>query len=150
MESTGPYWKPVFNVLEEGGLEVVLANPQQVKNLRGHKTDMKDCWWLAHLLRHGMIRPSYIPSRRIRELRDLTRYRAVLVDERTREKSRLEKELEDAGIKLSLVASDPLGVSGRAMLEALIAGQRDPKILAQNLVDQCAEQAPRSAQDHDN
>lgn len=131
MEATGDYWRAPYYVLEGAFSELILANARQVKAIAGRKTDVSDSVWQCQLLECGLIRSSFVPPEPIRQLRDLTRYRAVLVDERTREKSRLEKELEDAGIKLSLVASDPLGVSGRAMLEALIAGQRDPKILAQ-------------------
>jgi transposase len=123
MESTGAYWEPVYNVLEDG-LEVRLANPQEVKNRRGHKTDKKDAWWLAHLFRHGMIRPSYIPPRPVRELRLLTRRRREVIRSAAQEKNRLLKLLEQANIKLGGVLSDVFGASGEAMLEALIVQQQ--------------------------
>jgi transposase len=119
MESTGSYWKPVMNILEQS-VRVWIAQPQAVKNLRGHKTDMKDSHWLAHLLRHGMIRPSFIPPRSIRELRDLTRRRKKVLGAAASEKNRVMKVLEDANVKLSSVLSDVFGVSGQLMLEALL------------------------------
>jgi transposase len=131
MESTGPYWRPIFNILEEAGLKVTLANPQQVKNLRGHKTDMKDCQWLAHLLRHGMIRPSYIPSPPIRELRELTRRRKQLIRNAAMERNRVQKVLEEANIKLGNVLSDVFGASGQDMLLALVQGQTTAEQMAQ-------------------
>ena len=129
MESTGSYWKPVFNVLE-GSVQVYLANPQEVKNRRGHKTDDKDGWWLAHLLRHAMIHPSFIPPRPIRELRDLTRRRKRLLSAATSEKNRVQKVLEDANVKLGSVLSDVFGVSGQLMLEELLKGQAAPEQVA--------------------
>jgi transposase len=132
MEATSDYWKPVFYLLEAEGFECWLLNAKHVKNVPGRpKTDKLDAVWLAKVVERGMCRPSFVPPQPIRRLRDLTRYRRTLVRDRTREKQRLEKLLEDAQIKLSTVASDILGVSGRAMLEALIAGERDPKVLAQ-------------------
>ena len=122
MESTGSYWKPVFNVLEESVL-VYLANSQQVKNRRGHKTDKKDGWWLAHLLRHAMIRPSFVPFRGLRELRDLTRRRKKMIGNATSEKNRVDKVLQDANVKLSDALSNIFGVSGQLMLEALLDGK---------------------------
>jgi transposase len=119
MESTGSYWKPVFNILE-GQLKVTLANPEQVKALRGKKTDRKDCRWLAGLLRHGLVQPSFIPPRDIRELRDLTRRRRTLLQNGTQERNRVQKVLEDANIKIGNVLSDVFGTSGQAMLEALL------------------------------
>jgi transposase len=130
MESTGSYWKPVFNVLE-GSLKVCLANPQEVKNRKGHKTDDKDGWWLAHLLRHAMIYPSFIPPRAIRELRDLTRRRKRLLSDATAEKNRVQKVLEDANVKLGNVLTDVFGVSGQLMLEALLEGKAQPAEIAQ-------------------
>jgi len=121
MESTGSYWKPVFNILEDN-VEVVLANAYDVQNRRGHKTDPNDSRWLAHLLRHGMIRPSFIPERAVRELRDLTRRRRQLVGEKARERNRIQKILEDANIKLGDVLSDVFGLSGRLMIDALVEG----------------------------
>lgn len=143
MESTGPYWRPVFNVLEEAGLEVVLANPQQVKNLRGHKTDMKDCWWVAHLLRHGMIRPSYIPSRTIREMRDLTRRRKQLIRNGAMERNRVQKVLEEANIKIGSVLSDVFGASGQDMLLALVEGRATAKQIAQLAKRQARKKIPQ-------
>jgi transposase len=129
MESTGSYWKPVFNVLEDS-VQVLLANAQQVKTRKGHKTDDKDGWWLAHLLRHAMIYPSFIPPRPIRELRDLTRRRKRLLSNATAEKNRIQKILEDANVKLGNVLSDVFGVSGQLMLDALLAGQSAPDEIA--------------------
>jgi transposase len=130
MESTGSYWKPVFNILEES-LTVYLANPHQVKPRKGHKTDNKDGHWLAHLLRHAMIQPSFIPPRPIRELRDLTRRRKRLLGAATAEKNRVSKVLEDANVKLGNVLSDVFGVSGQLMLDALLEGQSGPEEIAQ-------------------
>ena len=130
MEATGDYWKPFYYLLEDAGFEVVLVNARQVKNLPGRKTDVADATWLAQLGAHGLVRASFVPPEPIRQLRDLTRTRTAITRERGREVQRLEKLLEDAGIKLSAVASDIMGVSGRAMLEALIAGDRDPAVLA--------------------
>lgn len=129
MESTGSYWKPVFNVLEDA-VTVYLANPQEVKSRRGHKTDNQDGWWLAHLLRHAMIHPSFIPPRPIRELRDLTRRRKRLLGAATSEKNRAQKILEDANVKLGNVLSDIFGVSGQLMLEALLQGKAGPAEIA--------------------
>ena len=122
MESTGSYWKPVYNVLEMA-LTVYLANPQEVKNRKGHKTDDKDGWWLSHLLRHAMIRPSLIPSRGIRELRDLTRRRKRMLGTATARKNRIQKVLEDANVKLGSVLTDVFGVSGQLILDALLKGE---------------------------
>lgn len=129
MESSGVYWKPVYYVLEDD-FELLLVNAQHVKNLPGRKTDMKDAEWLCQLLECGLLRASFVPPREFRELRDLTRYRKSLIAERQREANRLHKLLEDAGVKLSCVATNVLGISGRAMLEALISGTRDPEVLA--------------------
>jgi len=126
MEATGDYWKPFYYLLEDlPGAEVVLVNARHVKNLPGRKTDVADATWLAQLGAHGLVRASFVPPEPIRQLRDLTRTRTAITRERSREIQRLEKLLEDAGIKLSSVASDLVGVSGRAMIEALIAGNRD-------------------------
>lgn len=130
MEATGDYWKPVFYLLEDS-LECWLLNARHMRTVPGRKTDVKDAEWICQLIEHGLVRPSFVPPPPIRRLRDLTRYRSVVVAERGREVQRLEKTLEDAGIKLSSVASDIVGASGRAMLEALIAGERDPSRLAQ-------------------
>jgi transposase len=130
MEATGDYWKPFYYLLEDAGFEVLLVNARHVKNLPGRKTDVADATWLAQLGAHGLVRGSFVPPGPVRQLRDLTRARTAITRERGREAQRLEKLLEDAGIKLSAVASGILGVSGRAMLEALIAGDRDPAALA--------------------
>lgn len=129
MESTGDYWKPIFNVLE-ANFEVILVNAQHVKRVPGRKTDVQDAEWLADLLQHGLLKASFIPPAPQRDLRDLTRYRTTLVQERSRVVNRVQKLLEGANIKLSSVASNTLGVSGRAMLEALIEGQKDASQLA--------------------
>lgn len=130
MEATGDYWKPFCYLLEDAGFEVLLVNARQVKNLPGRKSDVSDATWLAQLGAHGLVRGSFVPPEPIRQLRDLTRARTAITRERGREIQRLEKLLEDAGIKLSSVASEITGVSGRAMLEAMIAGERDPDVLA--------------------
>ncbi len=130
MEATGDYWKPFYYLLEDAGFELMLVNARHVKNLPGRKTDVADATWLAQLGAHGLVRGSFVPPEPIRQLRDLTRARTAITRERSREAQRLEKLLEDAGIKLSAVASDILGVSGRLMLEAFIAGDRDPAALA--------------------
>ena len=132
MEATGVYWKPVWHVLEAvPEWELLLANAHAVKNLPGRKTDVGDAEWLAQLCECGLLRPSFVPPPVIAELRDLTRYRKKLIEERTRETQRIQKLLEDAGIKLDSVVSDILGVSARQMLEALIAGVRDLDALAE-------------------
>jgi transposase len=131
MEATGDYWKPFYYLLEDAGFELLLVNARQVKTLPGRKTDVSDATWLAQLGAHGLVKGSFVPPEPIRQLRDLTRARTAITRERGREAQRLEKLLEDAGIKLSAVASDILGVSGRAMLEALIAGDRDAVGLAE-------------------
>ncbi|MDQ7906809.1 IS110 family transposase [Phytohabitans sp. ZYX-F-186] len=132
MEATSDYWKPPFYLLEAAGFEVWLVNARDVKHLPGRpKTDKLDAVWLCKVAERDMIRPSFVPPAPIRQLRDLTRYRIDLVGDRGRAKNRVEKLLEDAQIKLSVVASDIFGVSGRAMMQALIAGERDPKTLAQ-------------------
>lgn len=130
MEATSDYWKPFYYLLEDGPFEVMLVNARHVKNLPGRKTDVSDAAWLAQLGAHGLVRGSFVPPEPVRQLRDLTRTRTTITRERAREIQRLEKLLEDAGIKLAAVASDISGVSGRAMLEALIAGERDPAVLA--------------------
>jgi len=131
MEATSDYWKPFYYLLEDlPGVEVMLVNARHVKNLPGRKTDVADATWLAQLGAHGLVRASFVPPAPIRVLRDLTRARTAITRERGRQVQRLEKLLEDAGIKLSAVASDITGVSGRLMLAALIDGQRDPSVLA--------------------
>lgn len=130
MESTGVFWKPLWNILE-GRFRLVLANPRELKQVPGRKSDVKDAQWIAHLLACGLLTPSFVPERAQRELRDLTRYRATLLDERTRVVNRIHKLLEDANLKLASVATDVLGASGRDMLAALVAGVTDPEKLAE-------------------
>jgi transposase len=129
IESTGVYWKPVWNVLE-GQFTIILANAQHIKNVPGRKTDANDSEWIGDLVQHGLLRSSYVPSEIIRDLRDLTRGRARLSQEASRIASRIQKVLEDANIKLSSVASNTLGKSGRAMLDAIVGGEIDPERLA--------------------
>jgi transposase len=145
MESTGVYWKPVFNLLE-GRFTVYLVNAQHIKQVPGRKTDMKDCEWIAQLLQCGLLRPSYIPALVIRQLRDLTRQRSQLVAEQTAVANRIQKVLEDANIKLSAVATDILGASGRAMLAAMIVGQTDPKVMAELARGRLREKIPQLCQ----
>ena len=130
MESTGVYWKPVWNILEPAGFELLLANAHEVKIVPGRKTDQKDCQWIADLHMHGLLRNSFVPPRAIRDLRDLTRTRAILTQEHTSICNRIQKVLEDANIKLRSVASDVFGASGRAMLRALMKDEKDPEALA--------------------
>jgi len=130
MEATGVYWKPVWNILEEE-FELLLVNPQHLKSIPGKKTDFKDGERIADLLQHGLLRGSFVPPKPIRELRDLTRARASFAQERSRIINRIEKTLEDPNLKLGVVASDVVGVSGRAMLEAIIEGEQDPVKLAE-------------------
>ena len=130
MESTGVYWKPVYNLLEEE-FTVMVVNARHMRAVPGRKTGVKDAQWIADLLQHGLLQASFIPDRPQRELRELTRYRRSLIEERSREANRIQKLLEGANIKLSSVATDVLGVSGRAMLAALAAGEEDPERLAQ-------------------
>ena len=129
MEATGVYWKPVYYVLEDG-FRVILVNPAEIKRMPGRKTDVSDCAWLAQLLENGMLRPSFIPPREIRELRDLVRYRVSLKHDHTRIANRLHKVLQDADLKLSSVMSDILGVSGRQILSQLAKGNCNPVALA--------------------
>jgi transposase len=130
LESTGVYWKPVWNILAEQ-FEVLLVNAQHIKAVPGRKTDQKDSEWIADLLQHGLLRGSFVPPRPTRELRDLTRYRVSLAQEINRIANRIQKVLEDANIKLASVATDALGASGRAILEAMLAGEQDPTRLAE-------------------
>ena len=130
MESTGSYWKPVFNILETA-LKIILANPEQVKALRGKKTDPNDSRWLASLLRHGLVQGSFIPPRDIRELRDLTRRRRTLMGEGAAERNRVQKVLEDANVKLGNVLTDLFGMSGQAMLEALLKNKHSAAEIAE-------------------
>jgi len=131
MESTGVYWRPIYNVLEDAGdLELLVVNAQHIKAVPGRKTDVKDSEWICDLLRHGLLKASFIPSREQRERRDLVRYRTTLIRERADEVNRVQKMLETANIKLSSVATDIMGKSGRQMLEAMVAGVDDPAALA--------------------
>ena len=130
MEATGVYWKPVMWVLEDD-IECWLLTARHMRNVPGRKTDMADAEWICRLMEHGLVRASFVPPKPIRELRDLTRFRKTRIEERTREAQRLDKILQDAGVKLSSVASDVLGRSGRDMLDALVAGTRDPEVLAE-------------------
>jgi transposase len=130
MESTSSYWKPVFYLLEDR-FECWLLNARHMRAVPGRKTDMADAQWICELTAHGLVRPSFVPPQPIRRLRDLTRRRAVLTAERGREKQRMEKLLEDAGVKLSVVVTDLFGVSARNMINALVAGERDPQVLAE-------------------
>ncbi len=129
MEATGVYWKPVYNVLE-GTLAVIVVNAEHIKAVPGRKTDVKDAEWIAQLLRHGLVRPSFIPDRAQRELRELTRFRTALIQDRGRAVNRLQKTLEGANIKLAAVLTDILGVSGQRILDALLRGEDDPSTLA--------------------
>lgn len=129
MESTGSYWKPVYNLLE-AVLEVYVVNAQHVKTVPGRKTDVKDAEWIADLLQHGLLQPSFIPDKPLRELRELVRYRKSLTQQRVAEVNRVQKVLEGANIKLASVATDIMGVSGRAILSAIVAGQADPQAIA--------------------
>ena len=142
MESTGVYWKPIWNLLE-GQVELVLVNARHVKAVPGRKTDVRDCEWLADLLRHGLLSGSFVPDRPQRELRELTRYRTSLVRERTAATNRLQKTLEGANIKLASVATDILGKSGRDILVALVAGQTDAAELAQLAQGRLREKLPQ-------
>jgi transposase len=130
MEATGVYWKPVWAILEDD-FELLLVNARHVKQVPGRKTDVTDAAWIAQLLEAGLLRPGFVPPKPIRALRNLTRYRKTQIEERQREANRLHKILEDTGIKLDCVASDILGASGRAMLDALVSGTTDPVVLAE-------------------
>lgn len=145
MESTGVYWKPLYNLLEDR-FTLLLVNAQHVKAVPGRKSDVRDCEWLADLLRHGLLRASFVPDQPQRELRELTRYRTSLVRARAAEVNRLQKTLEGANIKLAAVASDVLGVSGRAMLDALVAGTTDPVVLADLAQKRLREKIPQLVQ----
>jgi transposase len=145
MESTGVYWKPLWNLLEDG-FELLLVNPRDIKAVPGRKTDVTDAEWIADLLRHGLLRASYVPNRPQRELRELTRYRTSLVRERTAAANRLQKTLEGANIKLASVATDILGKSGREILAALVAGETNGAALAQLAQGRLREKLPQLEQ----
>ena len=131
MESTASFWKPIYNLLELEDIQTLVVNAKSIKNVPGRKTDVKDAEWITNLLRHGLLQGSFIPNRDQRELRELIRYRRSLIDERAREVNRVQKVLEGANIKLSSVASDVLGKSGRAMIEAMITGEENPELLSE-------------------
>jgi transposase len=141
MEATGVYWKPIYYVLEDA-LECWLLNARHLRNVPGRKTDMQDAVWIAQLVEHGLVKPSFVPPQPIRELRNLARYRKAQIEERTRESQRLDKILQDAGIKLSSVASDIRGVSGRTILAALVAGETDGRQLAELAKGQLRRKLP--------
>jgi transposase len=141
MESTGVYWKPLYNLLE-ASFTLLLVNAAHIKQVPGRKSDVRDCEWIADLLRHGLLKGSFVPDRQQRELRELTRYRTALVRERAAEQNRLHKTLEGANIKLAAVATDLLGVSARQMLSALCAGQTDAQAMAQLAQGRLREKIP--------
>ena len=141
LESTGVYWKPVYDVLEDA-FELLLVHMRELKHVPGKKTDVKDSDWLAQLLECGLLRRSFVPPPPIRELRDITRYRVQQTRERSREVNRLQKVLEDAGVKLTSVLTDIMGASGRAMVEALVAGTTDPRVLAELARGQLRKKLP--------
>jgi len=145
LESTGEYWKPIYNLLE-GTLTVWLLNAQHIKAVPGRKTDVKDAQWIAELLRHGLVRPSFIPPPPQRELRDLTRYRTTFVRERATLVNRVQKVLESTNLKLASVVSDVMGVSSRAILAALLAGEADPFVLAGLAQGQLRKKRPQLEQ----
>jgi transposase len=145
MESTGVYWKPVYNLLEDS-FQLLLVNAQHMKAVPGRKTDVLDAEWIAELLQFGLLRASFVPESSQRELRDLTRLRTSLVQERSRAVNRLQKMLESANIKLASVASDVMGVSARAMLQAIVAGETDPKLLANLALGRLREKIPQLEQ----
>jgi transposase len=145
MESTGVYWQPVWNVLEER-FTLLLANARHIKAVPGRKTDVRDCEWLADLLRHGLLPSSFVPARAQRELRELTRYRTTLIQERSAEVNRLQKTLEGANLKLAAVTTKVVGQSGRAILAALLAGETDPSVLADLAVGKLRAKLPQLEQ----
>lgn len=130
MESTSVYWKPIVNLLESEGIEFLVVNVQHMKALPGRKMDVKDAEWIAQLLRHGLLKASFIPDRNQRELRELVRYRRSIIEERARQHNRIQKVLEGANIKLGSVVSDIMGVSSKDMLRAIANGEDDPEKLA--------------------
>ncbi len=142
MESTGIYWRPVWQILEQRALTLLLVNAEHIKKVPGRKTDVTDCEWIAELLEHGLLRGSFVPSASLRTLRELTRSRRQLIEIRSKEANRIQKVLETANIKLGDVATDVLGTSGRAMLKALVAGERDAQALAQRALGRLREKRP--------
>jgi transposase len=145
MEATGAYWKPVYYALEDE-LECWLLNARHLRNVPGRKSDVADAAWICQLIEHGLVRPSFVPPPEIRDLRNLTRYRKAQIEERAREAQRLDKVLQDAGIKLSSVASRVMGVSSVAMLRALVAGERDPEALAELATGSLRKKLPALAE----
>ena len=143
LESTGIYWWPVYHALAGGGIEACVCNAAHMRNVPGRKRDIADCQWIAELHEHGLLRPSFIPAAEVAALRQRTRYRKKLIEQRTSEGQRLAKVLEDAGVKIDSVASRLLGKSGRDMIEALIAGERNPGVLA-DLARACCAARPTS------
>lgn len=131
MESTGSYWKPVYNIFEEENIPIMIVNAQHIKGVPGRKTDVKDAEWIADLVRHGLVKASYIPNRNQRELREITRYRQEIIEERARELNRIQSVLEGCNIKLSSVLTDISGKSGMAILKAIISGEKDPVKLSE-------------------
>jgi transposase len=144
MEATGVYWQPVWHILEED-FKLTLCNARHVKQVPGRKTDVSDAQWLAQLMKAGLLRASFVPPKSQRQLRTLTRYRKAQIAERQREANRLHKALQDTGIKLGCVATDILGKSGRAMLDALVAGTTDPDVLADLALGKLRASCPRCA-----
>lgn len=142
LESTGVYWKPIWNLFE-GVFELLLVNAEHIKQVPGRKTDVKDSQWIAELLQHGLLRPSFVPEQPVRQLRDLTRQRVQLIRQKVQVANRIQKTLEDANIKLASVASDVLGASGRDMLRAIVAGERDPFVLADLARQRLREKIPQ-------
>ena len=142
MESTGVYWRPVYNILEALGLILLVMNAQHIKAVPGRKTDVKDAEWIADLLRHGLVAGSFVPERSQRELREIVRYRRSLIRQRAQMVNRIQKVLEGANIKLSSVASNIMGASGRAMLEAISHGVDDPQALANYAKGRLREKRP--------
>ena len=131
MESTGSYWKPVYNILEEEHIPIMIVNAQHIKGVPGRKADVKDAEWIADLVRHGLVKASYIPNREQRELREMTRYRQEMIEERARELNRIQAVLEGCNIKLGSVITDISGKSGMAILKAIISGETDPIVLSE-------------------
>lgn len=147
MESTGVYWKSVYNIFEQEGIETIIVNAQHIKAVPGRKTDVKDAEWIADLVRHGLVKPSFVPSREQRELREMVRYRNEIINERARELNRIQAVLEGANIKLGSVISDISGKTGMAILHALVEGKTDPEYLsalAKGKLTEKVEQLQRS------
>ena len=130
MESTGAYWKPIYNIFEEEQIPVMVVNAQHIKGVPGRKTDVKDAEWIADLVRHGLVKASYIPNREQRELREITRYRQEIIEERAHELNRIQAVLEGCNVKLGSVITDIIGKSGMAILKAIVSGETDPVVLS--------------------